>query len=171
MIASDLRIGHGYDVHKFDDTFNPDKPLRLAGVRLKDKMSLVAHSDGDVVLHAICDALLGAIAAGDIGQHFPDTAAEYANADSSQLLSEVLDLVAKQGAGLINCDITLVAQVPKIGKVRDQMRSSLATLLGIDTDRVNIKATTTEGMGYIGRGEGIACHAVVLLSKEFSAED
>lgn len=164
MNANNLRIGHGLDVHRFAKTFNADKPLKLAGVQLKDKMSLVAHSDGDVVLHAICDALLGAIAAGDIGQHFPDSSAAYKNADSSQLLSEVMDMAAKKGASLINCDVTIVAQVPKIAKHRDAMRASLSALLGIDTDRVNIKATTTEGLGYIGRAEGIACHAVVLLS-------
>jgi len=154
------------DVHRFSASFDPDKPLILAGVELPDAMSLIAHSDGDVILHAICDALLGAIAAGDIGQHFPDSAAEFANIDSSQLLSEVLDMVAKKGASLVNCDVTVVAQVPKLGKHRDQMRASLSSLLGIDTDRVNIKATTTEGLGYIGRAEGIACHAVVLLSNE-----
>lgn len=164
MTSSDLRIGHGFDVHKFAKTFDPEKPLKLAGVKLREELSLIAHSDGDVVLHAICDALLGAVAAGDIGQHFPDSSAEFANANSAHLLSEVLDIVAKKGAGLVNCDITIVAQVPKVGKYRDKMRSRLSTLLSIDTDRINVKATTTEGMGYIGREEGIACHAVVLLN-------
>ena len=163
MNANSLRIGHGLDVHRFATAYDPDKPLKLAGLQLKDKLSLIAHSDGDVVLHAICDAVLGAIAAGDIGQHFPDSSAQYKNADSSQLLSEVLDMAAKKGASLVNCDVTIVAQVPKVAKHRDKMRSSLSALLGIDTDRVNIKATTTEGLGYIGRAEGIACHAVVLL--------
>lgn len=167
MTAQDMRIGHGFDVHRFSETFDPNKPLKLAGIELTESMSLVAHSDGDVVLHAICDALLGAIAGGDIGQHFPDSAAEFANVDSSQLLSEVLDMAAKKGAQLVNCDVTVVAQVPKLSKYRDQMRASLSGLLGIDTDRVNIKATTTEGLGYIGRAEGIACHAVVLLSHEY----
>lgn len=164
MTSSDMRIGHGFDVHRFADKFDPDKPLKLAGITLREQMSLIAHSDGDVVLHAICDALLGAVAAGDIGQHFPDTSADFANANSANLLSEVLDIVAKKGAGLVNCDITIVAQVPKVGKYRDQMRSRLSSLLSVDTDRINIKATTTEGMGYIGREEGIACHAVVLLN-------
>lgn len=163
MNANSLRIGHGLDVHRFAPSYDADKPLKLAGVQLKDKLSLIAHSDGDVVLHAICDALLGAIAAGDIGQHFPDSSEQYKNADSSQLLSEVMDMAAKKGVSLVNCDVTIVAQVPKIAKHRDTMRSSLSALLGIDTDRVNIKATTTEGLGYIGRAEGIACHAVVLL--------
>lgn len=163
MNPSNLRIGHGLDVHRFAATFDAAKPLKLAGVQLQEKLSLIAHSDGDVVLHAICDALLGAIAAGDIGQHFPDTSAQYKNVDSSQLLSEVLEMAAKKGASLINCDVTIVAQVPKISKYRDSMRASLSSMLSIDTDRVNLKATTTEGLGYIGRSEGIACHAVVLV--------
>lgn len=163
MSAHNTRIGHGLDVHRFATTFDPNKPLKLAGVLLEDKLSLVAHSDGDVVLHAICDALLGAIAAGDIGQHFPDTSAEYKDADSAQLLRVVMELVASKGAELINCDVTIVAQVPKVAKHRDAMRARLSAVLGIETDRVNIKATTTEGLGYIGRAEGIACHAVVLV--------
>ena len=170
MTDFDMRIGHGFDVHKFSDTFDPDKPLRLAGVEIKAKMSLVAHSDGDVVLHALCDALLGAIAAGDIGQHFPDTDARFKNADSSQLLSEVLEQVARKGASIVNCDMTIVAQVPKLARYRDKMRSSLSSLLSVDTDRVNIKATTTEGLGAIGRAEGIACHAVVLLNRDQGAQ-
>ncbi len=112
MSAHNTRIGHGLDVHRFAATFDPQKPLILAGVQLEDKLSLLAHSDGDVVLHAVCDALLGAIGAGDIGQHFPDTSAEYKNADSAQLLKVVMELVAKKGGTLINCDVTLVAQVP-----------------------------------------------------------
>lgn len=163
MSAHDTRIGHGLDVHRFAASFDPQKPLKLAGVQLEDKMSLVAHSDGDVVLHAICDALLGAIGAGDIGQHFPDTSAAYKNADSSQLLKTVMVLVAGKGGTLINCDVTIVAQVPKVAKHREAMRAKLSAVLGIAPDRVNIKATTTEGLGYIGRAEGIACHAVVLV--------
>lgn len=166
MTAINMRVGHGYDLHRFSETYDPAKPLRLAGLELKEKRSLVAHSDGDVILHAICDAVLGAIAAGDIGQHFPDSSPAYANIDSSQLVSQVLELAAKKNFLLVNCDVTVIAQVPKLSPYRDQMRASLADALGIDTDRVNIKATTTEGLGAIGREEGIACHCVVLMCKD-----
>lgn len=166
MSTSNLRIGHGYDVHRFSETFDPKQPLMLAGLKLPEPRTLVAHSDGDVVLHAICDAMLGAIAAGDIGQHFPDSAAEYANVDSGQLVSQVLELAAKKNFRLINCDVSVLAQVPKLAPFREQMRACLSEVLSIDTDRVNIKATTTEGLGPIGREEGIACHAVVLMCKD-----
>ncbi|MEQ8314120.1 MAG: 2-C-methyl-D-erythritol 2,4-cyclodiphosphate synthase [Gammaproteobacteria bacterium] len=164
MSPADFRIGHGFDVHRFADSFDPDKPLKLAGLTLPDEMSLVAHSDGDVVLHAICDAMLGAIAAGDIGQHFPDTDARYANADSINLLQQVLNEANKRGFQPINVDVTVVAQTPKLAGHREEMVAGLAGLLHLDTDRVNLKATTTEGMGYIGRKEGIACHCVVLMA-------
>jgi 2-C-methyl-D-erythritol 2,4-cyclodiphosphate synthase len=166
MNAKNMRVGHGFDVHRFSAEYDPGKPLKLAGLELAEKRSLLAHSDGDVILHAICDAILGAIAAGDIGQHFPDTSSTYANIDSTQLLSQVLELAAKKNFLLINCDVTVVAQVPKLGPYRDLMRASLADVLGIDTDRVNIKATTTERLGAIGREEGIGCHCVVLMCKD-----
>ncbi len=164
MSAIDSRIGHGFDVHRFSDSFDAAKPLKLAGVQLPDRLSLLAHSDGDLVLHAVCDAILGAIAAGDIGQHFPDTDIEYANADSANLLQMVLDLADKKGYQPVNVDVTVIAQNPKLSPHRQEMVASLAELLHLDTDRVNVKATTTEQLGYIGREEGIACHCVVLMA-------
>lgn len=158
------RIGHGFDVHRYSDGFLPEKPLKLAGIVLPDNLSLVAHSDGDVVLHAVCDAILGAIAAGDIGQHFPDTDDKFANVDSEILLQEVLDKADKKGFQPVNVDVTLIAQVPKLAPHRQEMVARMAGLLHLDTDRVNLKATTTEGLGYIGREEGIACHAVILMA-------
>jgi 2-C-methyl-D-erythritol 2,4-cyclodiphosphate synthase len=126
----------------------------------------VAHSDGDVVLHAICDAILGAIAAGDIGHHFPDSDNANKGIDSAQLLHEVLQLADKQQFRLVNVDVTVIAQVPRLAPYREEMRSRLCSLLLLDTDRVNLKATTTERLGYIGREEGIACHAVVLMQSD-----
>lgn len=166
MSLAMLRIGHGYDVHRFSDVFLEDKPLKLCGLVLPEQRSLLAHSDGDVVLHAVCDAVLGAIGAGDIGQHFPDTDAAFAGEDSGNLLQQVLVLAKKKGLKPLNVDVTVIAQVPKLAPHRPGMASRLAELLELDPDRVNIKATTTEGLGYIGREEGIACHCVVLLGAE-----
>ena len=165
MSVDDLRIGHGIDVHAFSSSFDPEQPLVLAAVTLPEERSLVAHSDGDVVLHAICDALLGAVAAGDIGQHFPDNDAQYAGADSSLLLREVLDIIHERGFHLVNVDVTVIAQVPKLAPYRQLMMNKLAELLRLDAERVNLKATTTERLGYLGREEGIACHCVALLAK------
>lgn len=162
--TSKLRIGHGYDVHRFDSEYKSDKPLTLAGVVLAEQMSLVAHSDGDVILHALCDAILGAIGEADIGQHFPDTDPKYAGAASGELLRHVLTMMSEHGHSLVNVDITVIAEVPKLTPHRSAMRSSLAGLLGLPQQRVNLKATTTEGLGAIGRKEGIACAAVVLLA-------
>ena len=163
MDLHNLRVGHGFDVHKFAEEYSAEKPLKLAGVKLAEERSLVAHSDGDVVLHAVCDALLGAIAAGDIGDHFPDDDDSYAGADSANLLLQVLELANKRGFQPVNIDVTVVAQAPRLSAYRQQMIASLAELLHLDTDRVNLKATTTERMGYIGREEGIACHCVALM--------
>jgi 2-C-methyl-D-erythritol 2,4-cyclodiphosphate synthase len=160
---SNMRIGHGYDVHRFADQFDENKPLVLAGVTLDEKRSLLAHSDGDLVLHAICDALLGAIGAGDIGEHFPDTDEKYAGISSVELLSMVLDLLLSKNMQVVNIDVTVVAQVPKLSDYRKLMVAKIADLLSIPDDRVNLKATTTEGLGPIGREEGLACHAVTLL--------
>lgn len=159
-----MRIGHGFDVHRYSNQYDEDKPLVLAGVLLPEKKSLVAHSDGDVILHAICDAVLGAIGAGDIGQHFPDTDEKYAGISSAELLKHVLGEVDNKQFWLVNVDITVVAEIPKLAPHRQNMISSLSDLLELPEDRVNLKATTTEGLGYIGREEGIACHAVVLLA-------
>ena len=158
-----LRIGHGIDVHKFAESYLEDKPLKLAGLIISDNYSLLAHSDGDVVLHAICDAILGACAAGDIGQYFPDADEQLANADSSELLEQVLQIAGKNQMRIINLDVTVLAQVPLLAPHRQEMMASLCTLRSLDSDRVNIKATTTERLGYIGREEGIACHAVILM--------
>lgn len=163
MITTNIRIGHGFDVHKFCAQFNPQKPLVLAGYQMSEKYSLEAHSDGDVVLHALCDGLLGAAALGDIGEHFPDTDPNIAGIDSKKILKHVLTLLERGGFGVINVDITVVAQVPKLSPSREAMLKSLSKLTGLDRDRVNLKATTTERMGYIGREEGIACHCVVLI--------
>ncbi len=164
MNVNSMRIGHGYDVHRFANEYSENKPLILAGVPLPDKMSLLAHSDGDVILHALCDAILGALGAGDIGLHFPDTDPQFAGASSGDLLKHVLALMESQERYLINVDITVIAEVPKLSPHRVNMISSLAYLLELPEQQLNLKATTTEGLGAIGRKEGIACAAVVLLA-------
>lgn len=163
MSLSQLRIGHGYDVHKFADVYDPSKPLVLAGQLLPDELSLLAHSDGDVVLHAICDALLGALAEGDIGLLFPDTDPSIAGIQSTQILDTVMQKLRSAAGQIINIDVTVVAQIPKIAPHRDVLKKSLSLLLGLDPARVNLKATTTERLGFIGRKEGMACHCVVLI--------
>ena len=154
-----IRIGHGYDVHKFGG----DGPLVIAGVNIEYSMGLVAHSDGDVALHALCDALLGALAMGDIGNHFPDTDPDFAGVDSRKLLRHVVALVQEKGFELGNLDLTIVAQAPKMAPHIEQMRRNIASDLHGQLDQVNVKATTTEKLGFAGRKEGIACYAVVLL--------
>lgn len=154
-----MRIGHGYDVHRFGE----GDSVVLGGVKIPYTQGLEAHSDGDVLLHALCDALLGACALGDIGQHFPDTDAQYAGADSRDLLKRVYQLVTEKGYQLGNADITLVAQAPKMAPHNLAMRNNIAQDLKVDLDQINIKATTTETLGFTGRKEGIACYAVVLL--------
>lgn len=163
MISTTIRVGHGFDVHKFCADYSPQKPLILAGYQLDQHYSLEAHSDGDVILHALCDGLLGAAAMGDIGEHFPDTDPTIAGIDSKRILKRVLELLENGGFGIVNLDITVVAQVPKLAPYRESMVESLCQLTGLDGGRVNLKATTTERMGYIGREEGIACHCVVLI--------
>ena len=154
-----FRIGHGYDVHKFGG----DKPLILGGVLFEGEQGLLAHSDGDVVLHAVCDALLGAIAKGDIGHHFPDTSDEFAGVDSKELLKSVMKLVVTEGYKLGNLDVTIVAQAPKMANKIEGMRGVLCAACDADFPQVNVKATTTEKLGFVGRKEGIAVHAVCLL--------
>lgn len=156
-----MRIGHGYDVHKFGS----DKPLILAGVTVPYEQGLVAHSDGDVILHALCDALLGAVALGDIGKHFPDSDAQYAGADSRLLLRHCVALVAERGYRLGNLDLTVIAQAPRLRPHIDAMREIIAADCNCQLDQVNVKATTSEGLGFVGRKEGISCHAVVLLER------
>jgi 2-C-methyl-D-erythritol 2,4-cyclodiphosphate synthase len=154
-----MRIGHGYDAHRFA----PGRPLILGGVTIPHDQGLLAHSDGDVVIHALCDALLGAAALGDIGRHFPDTSKEYENIDSRVLLRKVFALLKKNSLQVGNADVTVIAQRPKLASFISEMRRNLAADMQVNEYLVNIKATTTEGMGFTGRGEGIAAHAVVLL--------
>ena len=165
MTVDGLRIGHGYDVHRFAPHFDEKQPLVLAGVRLPEARTLEAHSDGDLVLHAVCDAILGALGQGDIGQHFPDDDPSLADVDSRLLLARVLAMMAAQNFRLVNIDVTVVAQVPRLSPHRAAMQANLAALLKLAKDRVNLKATTTEGLDDIGRELGMACHAVVLLSR------
>lgn len=156
-----LRVGHGYDVHRF----GPGDYVMLAGVRIPHGAGVVAHSDGDVLIHALCDALFGAAALGDIGRHFPDINPEYRNADSRLFLRRAAALLNAQHWQLVNADITLIAQAPRIAPHHRAMIANLSRDLNVAEDQVNIKATTTEGLGFTGRGEGIACHAVVLIAK------
>ena len=153
------RIGHGYDAHRFA----PGTKLVLGGVTVEFDRGLAAHSDGDVLVHALCDALLGAAGLGDVGRHFPDTSPELAGIDSRILLRRVVALLDERGLGVVNADVTVIAQAPRLGPHLGRMRTRLASDLGIGPERVNVKATTTEGMGFTGRGEGIAAHAVVLI--------
>ncbi|AYF90443.1 2-C-methyl-D-erythritol 2,4-cyclodiphosphate synthase [Pseudomonas sp. JS3066] len=154
-----MRIGHGYDVHRFGE----GDFITLGGVRIPHKFGLIAHSDGDVLLHALADALLGAAALGDIGKHFPDTDPQFKGADSRALLRHVLSLVKAKGWKVGNVDGTIVAQAPKMAPHIEAMRANIAADLEVDLDHVNVKATTTEKLGFTGREEGIAVHAVALL--------
>jgi 2-C-methyl-D-erythritol 2,4-cyclodiphosphate synthase len=159
--VSAMRIGHGFDVH----AFGPGDAVVLGGVRIPHGRGLVAHSDGDVVLHALCDALLGAIGGGDIGKLFPDTDASFQGADSRVLLREVFARVRAAGYRLCNADITVLAQAPKIGPHAQAMRNCIAADLSAQPAQVSVKATTTESLGFVGREEGIAVHAVALLER------
>lgn len=156
-----MRIGHGYDAHRFA----LGRPLIIGGVTIPHDQGMAAHSDGDVLIHALCDALLGAAALGDIGRHFPDSSDQYQGIDSRILLRHVVSLLAQQRLGVGNADLTIIAQAPKMAPHIEGMRRNIAADLGIPVARVNVKATTTEGMGFAGRKEGIACHAVVLLDE------
>ena len=156
-----MRIGHGYDAHRFA----AGRRLVLGGVDIPHDKGLVAHSDGDVVLHALCDALIGAAGGGDIGRHFPDSDPQYENIDSRVLLRRVVANLGDQGLSVANADVTVLAEEPRLSSHVPQMRATIAVDLGIDAARVNVKATTTEKMGFIGRAEGIAAHAVVLLEE------
>lgn len=157
-----IRIGHGYDVHKFGG----EGPITMAGVKIPYDQGLLAHSDGDVAIHALCDAILGALALGDIGRHFPDNDASYKGIDSRKLLVEVYQLAVARGYRLGNADITIIAQAPKMAPYIDSMCAELAKILKTDLFNVNVKATTTEKLGPMGRKEGIATHAVVILLKD-----
>lgn len=156
-----MRIGHGYDVHKLVK----DRDLILGGVKIPFELGLLGHSDADVLLHAVSDALLGAAGLRDIGHHFPDTDPAYKGADSLELLRQVGERIAAKGYRISNVDVTLIAQRPKVGAHIPQMVTNIARALDLDVDRVNVKATTEEGLGFTGNLEGIACHAVCLLEE------
>ena len=158
-MQADFRIGTGYDVHRLAE----GRTLRLGGVQIPFATGCVAHSDGDVLLHAVCDALLGALALGDIGVHFPDTDAQYKNISSIILLKRVYDLVIQKGFCLVNMDATILLQEPKITPYIAEMRNKIAQTLKVEIEAVSIKATTTEGLGFIGKGEGVAAQAIVML--------
>ena len=155
----DFRVGNGYDVHQLAEGL----PLVLGGVKVPHTKGCVAHSDGDVLIHALCDALLGALALGDIGQHFPDTSEAYKGIDSKILLARVVAMVRERGWEIVNVDNTLLAQKPKIAPFVPQMRQVLAGILGLPADAVSVKATTTERLGFVGREEGVAAYATCLL--------
>ena len=156
-----MRIGHGYDAH----AYTTGRPLILGGVTIPHDKGLAAHSDGDAVIHALCDALLGAAASGDIGKYFPDTDKQFKNIDSRILLRKVADLLTREGYSISNVDITVLAQAPRLASYIDTMRKNIAEDLKTSMNNVSIKATTTERMGFVGREEGIAVYAVALLGQ------
>ena len=156
-----MRIGHGYDVHRLVEC----RDLILGGVKIEYAKGLLGHSDADVLLHAVSDALLGAAGLGDIGRHFPDTDPKYKGADSLKLLQEVAQKVAAAGFRVSNIDVTMIAQKPKLKDHIPQMQANIADAVGIDVSRVNVKATTEEKLGFTGSGEGMSCHAVCLLEE------
>ena len=157
-----IRIGQGYDVHAIADGL----PMWLGGIQLPSDKGFVAHSDGDVAIHALCDALLGAAALGDIGLHFPDSSPQWKDADSKGLLRRVVEMLSKEGWKVGNADITIALQAPKLRPYIDEMRSVLAPILRVPVDAVSVKATTTEHLGFVGRGEGCEVWAVVLIEKD-----
>jgi len=158
----DIRTGHGYDAHRFAEP-DDQRALVLGGVTIPYERGLLAHSDGDALIHALCDAILGALGRGDIGRHFPDNDAAYKNVDSALLLQQVVAMMADGGWALANADMTILAQAPKMAPHIPAMCIRLAVLLDVEATRVNVKASTTEGMGFVGRREGIETHAVVAL--------
>jgi 2-C-methyl-D-erythritol 2,4-cyclodiphosphate synthase len=162
-----LRIGSGFDVH----AFGPGEFIMLGGLRVPHTHGVIAHSDGDVVLHALCDALLGAAGLGDIGEHFANHDPQWRGADSAQFVARVLTMLAPEGLRIGNVDVTVLAERPKVAPYRQTMRERIAALLKVDRRQVNVKATTTEGLGFLGRAEGIAAQATVLLleGKELAA--
>ena len=163
----DLRIGNGYDVH----ALAPGLPLWLGGVLVESPIGCIAHSDGDVAIHALCDAILGALALGDIGKHFPDTSDEFKGIDSKILLGRVMELISREGWHVVNCDITIAMQRPKLAPYIVPMRECLAGIMSIAPARVSVKATTTEKLGFVGRGEGCEVYAVALLEKTDETSD
>ena len=160
----DLRIGSGYDVH----LLTKGLPFYIGGVKIEHTKGCIAHSDGDTLIHALCDALLGALALGDIGRHFPDTSEEFKGIDSKILLRRTYDLILERGYRLVNADCTILLQRPKVASYILPMRETLAEILQVHPDRISIKATTTEGAGFVGREEGIAVYATVLIAANFT---
>ncbi len=158
----ELRIGNGYDVHRLADGL----PFYLGGIKVEHTKGCVAHSDGDTLIHALCDALLGALALGDIGKHFPDTSAEFKGIDSKILLDRTYSLIREQGYELVNADCTILLQRPKIAPYILPMREKLASVMKVDKNIISVKATTTEGVGFVGREEAIAVYATVLVEKK-----
>jgi 2-C-methyl-D-erythritol 2,4-cyclodiphosphate synthase len=159
-----IRVGQGFDVHQFAAP-EDHRPLMLMGCEIPHDCGLAGHSDADVMLHALMDALLGAAGLGDIGQHFPDTDPAYKDADSARLLEQVVGDLAERGWQVVNADVCLIGERPKIGTHRQRMRDRVAPLLGLFPDALNVKATTTEKLGFTGRGEGLAAQAVVLIQR------
>ena len=157
-----MRIGHGFDAHRFGE----GDSVTIGGVVIPHTQGLIAHSDGDVLIHAICDAILGAMALGDIGKHFPDNDPAFKNIDSAELLKSVMQSASDKGYKVGNLDCTVIAQAPRLGAHIPAMQTKLSMLLNVEADAVNVKATTTEKMGYTGRGEGISAHAVVLMQPQ-----
>lgn len=158
-MTSKLRIGQGYDVH----AFTTGDHVTLGGEKIPHTHGILAHSDGDVLLHAICDALLGAAGMGDIGMHFPDTDPRWKGADSRTFVRHVRELLKQRDFVIVNVDSTVICEAPRLGKYREVMRTNIAADLGVNITRVNIKATTSEQMGFIGRAEGLACQAIALI--------
>ena len=156
-----MRVGFGYDVHALGEGLK----LFLGGVEIPSEVGCIAHSDGDVAIHALCDALLGSVAAGDIGKHFPDTSSEFKGIDSKILLERTIDILHKEGYKVVNVDITIALERPKLRPYIDTMRSTLAATMGINDEAVSIKATTTEKLGFTGRSEGLAAYAVALVDE------
>lgn len=160
-----IRIGQGFDVHRFAEP-ESGRALVLMGVTVPHDRGLAGHSDADVMVHALMDALLGAAGLGDIGQHFPDTDSAYKDVDSTRLLEQVMVSLRERGWQVVNADVLLIGERPKIGPHREAMRERIAPLLGVVPDRLNVKATTTEKLGFTGRGEGLAAQAVVLIASD-----
>lgn len=158
----DIRIGNGFDVHKLEE----GRRLILCGVEIPWERGLVGHSDADAALHALSDALLGAAGMGDIGRHFPDTEERYKDADSAELTEIVMEMLRREGWSVNNADVTIIAQRPKLALFMEKMRERVAEILRVETERVNIKATTTEALGFVGRGEGMAAMAVVSIIRK-----
>lgn len=157
-----FRTGSGYDVHRLVE----GRPLVLGGIAIPHAQGLLGHSDADVLVHAVCDALLGAAGKGDIGQHFPDSNPEYKGISSLVLLGKTVEMLIAEGFSIANIDCTILAQAPKMSPYRKAMEKAMAETCGIDPERINVKATTTEGLGFAGRGEGIGAHATVLIAKK-----